>query len=69
MKGLGTSILHHLYSKFTLAHKSLILKNLFWAIASATTVLKLRSAISELKDVNEEAYKGFNENHLPNEAD
>ncbi|XP_022875710.1 uncharacterized protein LOC111394175 [Olea europaea var. sylvestris] len=49
----------HLYSNFTLAHKGLALKNLFWTAARATTVPEWKSAMNELKDISEEAYNWF----------
>ncbi|XP_022857355.1 uncharacterized protein LOC111378394 [Olea europaea var. sylvestris] len=49
----------HLYSNFTLAHKGLVLKNLFWTAARATTVPEWKSAMNELKDISEEAYNWF----------
>ncbi|XP_022845262.1 uncharacterized protein LOC111368254 [Olea europaea var. sylvestris] len=45
-----------LYSNFTLAHKGLALKNLFWTAARATIVPEWKSAMNELKDISEEAY-------------
>ncbi|XP_022864546.1 uncharacterized protein LOC111384498 [Olea europaea var. sylvestris] len=49
----------HLYSNFTLAHKGLALKNLFWTAVRATTVPEWKSAMNELKDISEEAYNWF----------
>ncbi|XP_022883793.1 uncharacterized protein LOC111400626 [Olea europaea var. sylvestris] len=49
----------HLYSNFTLAHKGLALKNLFWTAARATTVPEWKSVMNELIDISEEAFNWF----------
>ncbi|XP_022892032.1 uncharacterized protein LOC111406902 [Olea europaea var. sylvestris] len=46
----------HLYNNFTLVHKGLTLKNLFWTATRATTVPEWRSAMNELRDISEKAY-------------
>ncbi|XP_022853496.1 uncharacterized protein LOC111374964, partial [Olea europaea var. sylvestris] len=46
----------HLYSNFTLKHKGLTLKNLFWVIAKSTTVPEWNAVMNEMKTVNEEAF-------------
>lgn len=51
----------HLYSNFTLVHKSLTLKSLFWYIARAKTMSEQKSAMNKMKEVNEESFKQFQE--------
>ncbi|XP_022892018.1 uncharacterized protein LOC111406886 [Olea europaea var. sylvestris] len=51
----------HLHNNFTLKHKGLTLKNLFWVATKSTTVPEWNAVMNEMKMVNEEAFCWFKE--------
>lgn len=47
----------HLHANFKKYYPGLLLKQMLWACARATTLVKFKRKLNELKDVDEKAYK------------